>query len=49
MNRQKINQISTVVPVIMSLLALAVVLVVVTTGWERHLKHEGTAAIYFSF
>jgi hypothetical protein len=47
MDRQKINRISGIVPVVMSLLAFAVVLVVVTTGWERHLKDEGIAAHIF--
>ena len=47
MNRQKINRVSAIVPVVMSLLAVALVLVVVTTGWERHLNDEGAAAHIF--
>jgi hypothetical protein len=47
MNRQKINRISAIMPVILSLLALLDVMFVVTTGWERHLKDEGAAAHIF--
>ena len=47
MTRQKINRISAVAPVVMSLLALGVVLVVVVTGWERGLKDEGAGAHIF--
>ena len=45
--RQNINRISAVIPVVMSLLALGVVLVVVTTGWERGLQDEGAGAHIF--
>ena len=44
---QRANRIGTLVPTIMSVSALAVVLIVVTTGWERHLKDEGAAAHIF--
>jgi hypothetical protein len=47
MNREKINRISALVPVILSLLAFLDVMIVVTTGWERHLKDEGAAAHVF--
>ena len=47
MNRQKINRISALAPVILSLLALLDVMIVVITGWERHLKDEGAAAHIF--
>lgn len=47
MNREKINRISALVPVILSLLAFLDVMIVVTTGWQRHLKDEGTAAHIF--
>jgi hypothetical protein len=47
MTRDRINRISGGVAVVMSLLALAIVLGVVTTGWERHLKDEGIAAHLF--
>src|SRR3954469_21855851 len=47
MNREKINRISALVPVILLLLALLDVMIVVTTGWERHLKDEGAAAHVF--
>ncbi len=47
MNRRKINRISAAVPVVMSLAALLIVLIVVATGWERNLADEGTAAHLF--
>ena len=47
MNRQGLNRVGAIVPVVFSLLALAVVLVVATTGWERHLRDEGAAAHIF--
>jgi len=47
MNDQRINKVSAIAPVVMSLLALAMVLVVVTTGWQRDVKDEGTAAHLF--
>lgn len=49
MTQHRINRISAFAPVIMSLLALAIVLIVVTTGWQRHLKDEGAAAHLFQF
>ena len=47
MTRQKINRICAAIPIVMSLLALGVVLVVVTTGWERGLQDEGAGAHIF--
>ena len=47
MNRQKINRVSAIIPVCMSLAALLVVLIVVSTGWERNLSDEGAAAHIF--
>ena len=38
MSREKINRISGITPIIMSLLAISIVLIVVTTGWELHCK-----------
>ena len=43
----RMNRLGAVAPTVMSLLALADVLVVVTTGWERHLTDEGAAAHIF--
>lgn len=45
--RQAINRVCAIAPVVMSLIALLMVLIVVTTGWERHLKDEGAAAHIF--
>jgi hypothetical protein len=47
MSRQKINSISAIAPVVMSLTALLIVLTGVITGWERNLKDEGAAAHLF--
>jgi hypothetical protein len=47
MNRRKINRISAVIPIFMSLAALLIVLIAVATGWERNLKDEGIAAHIF--
>lgn len=44
---QRMNCLSATAPTVMSLLALADVLMVVITGWERHLKDEGAAAHIF--
>jgi hypothetical protein len=49
MTRDRINRLSGILAVAMSLLALAIVLVAVTTGWERGLKDEGVAAHLFQF
>ena len=49
MNRQKINRVSAMTPVGMSLAALLIVLTVVFTGWERNLSDEGAAAHIFQF
>ncbi len=43
----RMNRVGAVAPTVMSLLALADVLVVVATGWERHLTDEGAAAHIF--
>ena len=47
MTRQDLNRLSGIAPVILSLLGFAIILVVVTTGWERHLPDEGAAAHLF--
>jgi hypothetical protein len=47
MDRQKLNLVSATVCIVMSLQAFLVVLLVVTTGWDRHLKDEGAAAHIF--
>jgi hypothetical protein len=47
MTRTQINWWAGRMPVLMSLAALMLVLVVVTTGWERHLHDEGAAAHLF--
>ena len=47
MTRAKINMMAGLLPVVMSLAALAMVLIAVTTGWERDLADEGMAAHLF--
>jgi len=47
MSRQKINHISALLPVIMSLLAFAIVLLAVATGWGMVPGDEGAAAHIF--
>ena len=47
MDRGRINRISGLVPIVLSLLALGIVAVAVTTGWERGLKDEGVGAHLF--
>jgi len=47
MTRTQINRWTGVLPVAMSLAALAIVLIAVTTGWERYAADEGTAAHLF--
>jgi hypothetical protein len=47
MSRQKINRVSAIAPIVMSLLAFCIVLAVVATGWERRETDEGTAAHMF--
>ena len=47
MTRQRINRVSAMTPVGMSLAALLIVLIVVSTGWERNLSDEGAAAHVF--
>ena len=47
MTRTKINLAAGLLPVAMSLAALAIVLIAVTTGWERNLADEGVAAHLF--
>jgi len=47
MTRRMINRISIIVPIVMSVLALLIVLIVVTTSWERNLADEGAAAHIF--
>lgn len=47
MTRAQINRWAGLLPVAMSLGALAIVATVVFTGWERHLSDEGAAAHLF--
>ncbi len=47
MNRQKINRISGVVPIVLSLLACGVVTIAVLTGWDKGYADEGSAAHIF--
>jgi hypothetical protein len=47
MSRQKINGISAIGPMAMSLAALVFVIVAVTTGWGMATKDEGVAAHIF--
>ena len=47
MNRQNINRITGVAPVVLSLAALLIVLVAVATGWDKDLPDEGAAAHIF--
>jgi hypothetical protein len=47
MTRRELNRLSGIAPVGLSLLAFGLVLIVATTGWERHLPDEGTAAHLF--
>jgi hypothetical protein len=46
-NREKVNHLSGVLPVVMSLLAFLIVMAVVATGWQRYDHDEGTAAHLF--
>jgi hypothetical protein len=47
MTRQQINLASSVAPILMSLLAFALVIVAVTTGWQTKQPDEGLAAHLF--
>ncbi|HEX4737178.1 MAG TPA: hypothetical protein VH331_06430 [Allosphingosinicella sp.] len=47
MTRRTINRLAGIAPVALSLLAFGLVMIVVTTGWERHLTDEGAAAHLF--
>jgi hypothetical protein len=47
MSRQKINRISAIAPVVMSVLAFAIVLLAVSTGWGMVPGDEGAAAHIF--
>jgi len=47
MTKAQINRVSAVAPLVLSGLALALLTTVLTTGWERNLKDEGTAAHLF--
>ena len=49
MNRETINRATAIAPAFMSVLALAIALTSVTTGWERLMRDEGTAAHLFQF
>jgi len=47
MNRQKINRISGIVPIVLSLMALGLLIVAVLTGWEKGYADEGAVAHIF--
>ena len=47
MTRETINRATAIAPAFMSVLALAIALTSVTTGWERHMQDEGAAAHLF--
>lgn len=47
LNRDVLHRVCAIAPVVMSLLAFFIVVVVVTTGWQRHDRDEGTAAHLF--
>jgi hypothetical protein len=47
MNRQKINLISATVSIVLALQAFIVVLLGITTGWDRGLADEGPGSPYF--
>lgn len=47
MNQQKINRISGVIPIVMSLVAFGVVIVAVLTGWGKGDADEGAGAHIF--
>jgi len=47
MDRQKINLASSTVSIVLALQALVVVLLAITTGWDRQLMDEGPAAHIF--
>lgn len=47
MTKSRINRWAAIISLILSGAALAVVVTVVTTGWERSLRDEGTAAHLF--
>lgn len=47
MMRALIGRLSSVAPIVMSLLAVGLVLFVVSIGWERDLKDKGMAAHVF--
>jgi hypothetical protein len=44
MDRIQINRIAALAPIVMSTAAVALLAVVLVTGWERNLKDEGAAA-----
>jgi hypothetical protein len=47
MTRVQINRWAAIAPIVMSGVALALVVVVLATGWERNLADEGAAAHLF--
>ncbi|WP_143109341.1 hypothetical protein [Dyella sp. OK004] len=47
MNRQRVNRISGIVPVVLSLVALSLVIASVSLGWDRGQTDEGAAAHTF--
>jgi len=47
MNRQKINLIAATVSIVLAIQAFIIVLLMITTGWDRGLSDEGPAAHIF--
>jgi hypothetical protein len=47
MDRQKINRLCGIAPIVLSLLAFSVVIVAVLSGWDKGYKDEGSAAHIF--
>jgi hypothetical protein len=47
MDRRKINRISGIMPIVLSLTAFGVVMVAVLTGWEKGYTDEGSVAHIF--
>jgi len=47
MDRQKINRISGIVPIVLSLMAFGLVIVAILTGWDKGDADEGSAAHIF--
>jgi hypothetical protein len=47
MDRHLVNRMSAIAPLLMSAVALSLVMIAVTTGWQRDLPDEGLAAHLF--